>query len=166
MSNYVYYNGELHHYGVLGMKWGVRRAARKEIRSNYKKTKQKAYDDYSKKISKSTTTVAEMDKYTADYKKAKQQLKSEYKSEIAKTKPDPNSKASRMGKAAIKGLLGTAAVYGVTVPSANYVSKKEGELLGLVAKGTALAAVVAAGIGAVSGVLVEGMTPSKNKKYK
>lgn len=32
MADYVYYNGELYHYGVKGMKWGVRRS--KNVRKN------------------------------------------------------------------------------------------------------------------------------------
>lgn len=32
MANYIYNNGELMHYGVPGMRWGVRRAQRREAR--------------------------------------------------------------------------------------------------------------------------------------
>lgn len=29
MANYIYYNGELYHHGVPGMRWGVRRAQKR-----------------------------------------------------------------------------------------------------------------------------------------
>lgn len=32
MANYIYKNGELMHYGVPGMRWGVRRAQRRDAR--------------------------------------------------------------------------------------------------------------------------------------
>lgn len=32
MANYIIHNGELYHYGVKGMKWGVRKAIRKDER--------------------------------------------------------------------------------------------------------------------------------------
>lgn len=59
MSNYIISNGELYHYGVPGMKWGVRKA---QIRDTYKAAKRRG-DANAKE----------------DYKKAKASLKAEKK---------------------------------------------------------------------------------------
>jgi hypothetical protein len=65
MSNYIYYNGELYHYGVKGMKWGERHAedvaaakvSYKQAKKNWEKNRrhgdravsQDAYSDMIKK---------------------------------------------------------------------------------------------------------------------
>lgn len=43
--DYIIVNGELYHHGVKGMKWGVRRAAKKQARLERKKAIRKKYDD-------------------------------------------------------------------------------------------------------------------------
>jgi hypothetical protein len=65
MSDYIYTNGQLHnsdelqHYGVLGMKWGIKRARIKQAKQQYKKARDKASDK------------ADIQKAKDNYKKAK-----------------------------------------------------------------------------------------------
>lgn len=41
MANYIYKDGELYHYGIPGMRWGVRRAQRRDARIERKGTRKR-----------------------------------------------------------------------------------------------------------------------------
>lgn len=88
--NYTIYNGELYHYGVKGMKWGVRRYERQssQVRQLQEKRKQiaatkgvtsKQYDKASKELylkkNKATLTKAKIDNDTTTQVLAKQKIR-------------------------------------------------------------------------------------------
>lgn len=81
MSDYIYVNGDLYHsdelmhYGVKGMKWGVRRAQKKQLRADRKANDEKRKEDWkaTKAKAKSFETRAERKafKKSVEYKKAR-----------------------------------------------------------------------------------------------
>lgn len=71
-DEYIICNGELYHYGVLGMKWGVKRAIYKQKRNERLKIKALNYDKKSANLTKKAEKRhAEYDLWTANKKAVK-----------------------------------------------------------------------------------------------
>lgn len=85
-------NYELVHYGVLGMKWGVRRARRKEAKQRYRDRTDKAFKEYERTIANiekpykrgqnlSDKDLARQEAAERKYSNAAAKAKSDYKKE-------------------------------------------------------------------------------------
>ena len=91
-------NNELYHYGVLGMKWGIRRAAKKGVAYTYKSHGQRKYEKKlnkleSKPTSKTTNKKLKKTKTKLSMYKARDLNRVEYASK------------TNTGKAVVKQLL-------------------------------------------------------------
>lgn len=89
------YNKELYHYGVVGMKWGIRRAKKRGETYQYKSFGQKHYE---KKLAKQTAKGASAEKIA------------ETKSNLRMTKARDKARqkyaeSTTVGKSIAKGLL-------------------------------------------------------------
>lgn len=72
MSDYILINGELYHYGVPGMRWGVRRARYKQSRNARLEIKALNYDKKAAKLTKKAEKAhAELDLESSNRKATK-----------------------------------------------------------------------------------------------
>ena len=110
-------NNELYHYGVPGMRWGVRRSKTQSGRSS-KKTKQMTADEKKKasmkKDVKNRRTLSDADlKKKIERIKSEKQLKDLTNEEIAPGKKFVSDVLSSSGKKVATALVTGAALYGV-----------------------------------------------------
>ena len=88
MSDYIYKDGELMHYGVVGMKWGIRRARRKDAKATYKKATDKAFKEYEKSIADIEKPYKRGQKLSKDDLRREQAAEKKYSEAAAKAKAD------------------------------------------------------------------------------
>lgn len=152
MSNYIYYNGELYHFGVKGMKWGHRKA-KQEAKTNYKDAIAKRKADIAKVKSDYKEELAKAKKA---YQETKNNKKPSTNMSQTTAKECSNSKSARIGKAALSGALG---IVGTEIIARALINADGGDLFsGLVIGLPALAIQGGIGIATVSNMISEAMT--------
>ena len=129
---------ELYHYGVLGMKWGVRRTPAQLAKSNGK-IKQKSEDNAKKsdmkKAVKSRRTLSDADlKKRIERIKMEKQLKDLTAEEISPGKKFVSEVLSSSGKKVATALVTGAVLYGTKAALTNQFDIKElaGYMLSLI----------------------------------
>lgn len=70
MSEFYIENGELKHYGVVGMRWGVRRASKRLSKSTTREDRDKAISSLNKHRAKGSAKIEKLNKKGAKLAKA------------------------------------------------------------------------------------------------
>lgn len=101
MYEYVY-NDELQHYGVLGMKWGVRRASRAYARATTKEDKAKAYARIEKHMSKADKKLKKIDNRIQKHQQKSAKALKKSDNFLDPFRNHHKAKATRQGRKATK----------------------------------------------------------------